>query len=801
MIAHIKNEDEIQTVFEHCEGVANVGFEAGEIIGLGNTARLCGLLHDIGKNKEEFETYLRDVIKDKNSHRKGGVDHSSVGGQYLNNNIVDDTPIKKETLQLICTAILSHHGLIDMVDESGIDKYGERLAKKNIGYKECIENSRELTDKYDIRALFSKASDEIEAIENKIIDITKKIDGNKSTLCFLRGCLQRLITSILIDSDVTDTARFMANLDLKELPKDDLQALWKKYQKRLDKRLNTFTYDNKISLLRKQMSQECFDFAKNEGGIYRLPVPTGGGKTLASLRYALEHCILKGKSRIIYTAPFISILEQNADVIKNILLERNPNAENDIAKEDKNILEHHSNIVFDDNEESEERYLYLSESWRSPIILTTMVRFLEVLFSDKTRDVRRFNKLKNSVIIIDEVQNIPVSILNLFNTMINFLAGVCKATVILCSATQPQLDIVKRKILYSENKDMISNVKKIAQSFKRTNIVDSTRIGGYTTGELADFVLEKFQDNMLIILNTKSAVQKLYDELKKSADGIRVYQLTTYMCAAHRNDVIEDIKSRLGKEKLICVSTQLIEAGVDISFNNVIRSIAGMDSIIQAAGRCNRNGKSVCRDVYIINYNEENLSRLPEINNSKKDMEWVLIKYRKNYAELGDNYLSSVDAVDEYYKKHFFSLKNEMNYNIKDKNDNLFSLLSRNKKNTDAYIVKTGNAYPRVMAQAYKSAGEEFKVIAGDTIGVIVPYKDSISKIDKLRECTDIAQIKRHLRALQRYTVNFYRTDNMLEELSHKGALTSVMDGAVYILDVGFYKEFGVSAELENYIF
>ncbi len=789
MIAHINNKGEIQTVLQHCEGVADIAFETGGIIGLGDTTKLCGLLHDMGKNKEEFATYLKDMIKDKKSHCRGEVDHSSAGGQYLNNNIIDDTPIKKETLQFICTAIFSHHGLIDMVEDSGIDRYGERLEKKNINYKENIENSYELIDKYDIQDLFNKAKDEIEIIDRKIIDITKKIDSNKSIMCFLRGCLQRLITSILIDSDITDTAEFMANLDFKELPQSELEVLWKKYQKRLDERLNTFTYNDKISLLRRQMSQECFDFAKNESGIYCLPVPTGGGKTLASLRYALEHCILKGKSRIIYTAPFISILEQNADVIRNIL------------KDDENILEQHSNIVFDGNEEAEEKYSYLSESWNSPIILTTMVRFLEVLFSNKTRDVRRFNKLKNSVIIIDEVQNIPVSILNLFNTMINFLAGVCKATVVLCSATQPQLDIVSRKILYSKNKDMISNINDITQSFKRTNIVDSTRRGGYTTGELADFVLEKFEDNMLIILNTKSSVQKLYDELKKSAVGIRVYQLTTYMCAAHRNDVIEDIKSRLGKEKLICVSTQLIEAGVDISFNNVIRSIAGMDSIIQAAGRCNRNGKSGCRAVYIINYNEENLSRLPEINNSKKNMEGVLIKYRKNYSELGADYLSSVDAVDEYYKRHFFSLKNEMDYNIKDKNDNLFSLLSKNKKNIDAYIDKTGNAYPWIMAQAYKSVGEAFKVIAGDTIGVVVPYKDSISKIDKLRESTDIAQMKRYLRDLQRYTVNLYRTGNIVKELSQRRALIPIMDGAVYILDIGFYKEFGISAELENYVF
>lgn len=782
MLAHIDNNGREQTVEEHSQNTAALCCKEGKRIGIGNVCMEVGLLHDLGKNKEEFDTYIRKSFEGENSVRRGEIDHSTAGGQFVFKNFY-----KKDRLtsELIANAVFSHHGIRDIIDKDGGEVFLARVEKENIQYDEVIKNSKTLLESIDLESTFNLACHEIKDVKNKISEICKKAGNGQQSAFFMLGCLQRFITSVLIDADRCDTAEFMTGINYSEV--EDCQKLWETYTERLNKRLSAFKSEDKISKLRKQMSDECFEFACNKGGIYCLPVPTGGGKTLASLRYALEHCRRFNKRRIIYTAPYLSILEQNAKEIREIL------------KDDKNILEHHSNIVIDDDNE-QSVYRYLSDGWTSPVILTSMVRLLETLFAADTASVRRFNRLADSVIIIDEIQNLPIKVIEMFNVMADFLAYVCNATIILCSATQPLLNEAKRKILYGTPQNMINVTDKITDGFRRVRINDCTKMEKYTTSELADFVLEKTNNNMLVILNTKGAVRKLCEELKGRNTAYKIYQLTTYMCPQHRNDILGLIKSEInGGERLICVSTQLIEAGVDISFENVTRSLAGLDSIIQAGGRCNRHGKTEIKNVYIINYAEENLGSLEDIKEGQKCMWSLLLKYKNNYEYSGKDYLLSSEAIKQYYKIYFSDRMNEMSYTINEPlHTDLFSLLSDNKKINAIRKRKNGTLLP----QSYRLAGDSFNVIDSNTIGIIVPYGEGEQKLEQLKNTHNMSEIKELLKGLQRYTVNIYRTDKCLNELKSRKALLSCMDGSIYILSKGFYnKDTGLSSELEEYIF
>ena len=785
MYAHIRIDgDNIikQTVEEHLKSTASIGRQTGKAIDIENMAFLACLFHDMGKNKEEFNQYIIDAAINGINIKKGKIDHSTAGGQYLYNMFKNNDFSNEMLAELLAAAVFSHHGLIDICNKENGEVFDARCNKKNIGYEEAEKNCTSLLSEYDIENIKEKAIGEMKKVIAKIQNIAGDMKKQNSLIkgdgipYFMLACLQRSITSIVMDADRKDTAGFMTGIQY-DLIKDP-EALWSSYEKKLDRKLASFSNVNKITDLRSKMSEECFEFAQNKSGIYCLPIPTGGGKTLASLRFALEHCRLYNKQRIIYTAPYLTILEQNADEIRNIL------------NDDDNILEHHSNIVIEGDEENydgRDIYKYLTYIWDSPVILTTMVRFLDILFCYNSSDVRRFCKLFNSVIIIDEVQNIPVKILNLFNLTVDFLSRICNTTIVLCSATQPLLDKTKRPVIYGSPRNMIKNIDDVSYAFRRTRIIDKTDGGikKLDTSELADLVLDTVDENILVILNTKSAVAKLYNELISRDTEYNIYQLTTYMCPQHRKDVIAHIKKRLGTDNIICISTQLIEAGVDISFNNVIRSLPGLDSIIQAAGRCNRHGGTDIREVYIVDYAEENANKLEDISKAQSAMrDNVLPYYKKHCDELGDDWLLT-NGAERYYETYFFNRKNEMDGPI-----NMYDILSKFR----------ADKLPCLTNQ-YKKAGKAFKAIGSDTIGIIVPYQNGKDKIMAFLNTNDPIKSKGILKELQRYTVNVYRTDKRLKELIDKNAVMLYKDKGIYVLSEGFYDDNGGKTELEDLIF
>ena len=817
MLAHISDDGtRTETVFEHAASVAKRARLYGAECGLENVAYLTAQFHDFGKNKEEYESYLKQAHENPSSVRRGSVDHSTAGAKYIFNRFYKGDGMHRLTAQLIAVVIASHHGLVDMYDYNGEPYFLNRLSQEEeIHYNEIVKNNEKWLETRQVDVLFEKAVEEVSkmserftklAFDNQTQEI--KVEGQSvgETAHHLLGCLERLLLSILIQADRVETATFMNGKPyIEELDGESCQSLWKKWQKHLNDKMGEMDHSGNINGLRQALSRECLSFSVRPPAVYTLEIPTGGGKTLSSLLYALEHANHYHKKRIFYVAPFLSILEQNADEIREKMAD-------DETK--SYILEHHSNIIWnqdrDKNKDEAGSYQRLAETWNSPFIMTTMVQLLNTLFSGSTQSVRRFHRLCHSIIIIDEIQTLPVKCVYMFNMMMDFLSRCCDTTVILCSATQPLLgdEHLKMRMLYGNPESMIRNRDDYALKFKRVEIIPSLLPGEYSTDALADFVLDKMDRNILVILNTKKAVRKLYDALSKKVDKSDLVQLTTYMCAEHRSKRIEELKARLdpqkGVKRVICISTQLVEAGVDFSFQCVVRSKAGLDSIAQAAGRCNRNGESDCGRVYIVNYKEENVDSLTEIKQAQLATDHVLYEYKKNPAAFDGDLLSRT-AMNCFYTHYFSSRRQEMSYLVhyqgQNKSDSLTEWLSFNMGDYLAYSDRIGRRSPLMFHQAFKRAGRMFEVIGSDTVGLIVPYGEAILKIDELRHLSEEGQLSAihvKLRELQRFTINVYLNDSLVKELDSRGAIDrSVLNGKVLILRDGFYShEIGLTDEL-----
>jgi len=555
-----------------------------------------------------------------------------------------------------------------------------------------------------------------------------KLYGNPD---FFRGMYERVLISLLIDSDRRNTEDFMSSIVTEHPPADEeLQKLWEKCQENVEKKISEFQDKSGINLYRSEISEACRRAAKIRCNLYRLTVTTGAGKTLSSLRYAVAHAKTFHKKRIIYVAPFHSILEQNADEIKDAL------GMSEI------VLEHHCNIVMETDEE-QERYDRLTEDWSSPVIVTTAVQFLNTLFSDKTGSVRRMHSLCDSVIIMDEVQALPIHVLEMFNLAVNFLTEFAGATMVFCTATQPLLEAIPKNRLRPAG-IMIERSEDYRKKLRRTEIIDCTKQvpGGMSIAEAVGFILEKAREHkkVLFVANTKACARRIFQQLRETCENdANISHLSTSMCPKHRSKTLTMVKKSLDApddDKIqICISTQLIEAGVNISFRCVIRSLAGLDSIIQTAGRCNRDKQEALGLVYIIEMNAEaeNLSRLREIRFAKDAMRSVLEQFAQ-HPETLDNQLDSAKAIkmyfEYYFKIHISSSGDPMSYPVS-VHGNPSSLVNMLSNNCDFVSTKK----PQWLKQAFKTAGEEFEAIAENgKISVVVPYDEKFveQKLSKL---------------------------------------------------------------------
>lgn len=781
MIAHIRQTDKKEeTVPDHCRKVAAKCSDYTECIHAGSIGTLMGLLHDVGKLTTVFEQYIRH----ESTARRGDIDHSYAGAKYCCTIAAKIAPEKyKEISKLIAHTILSHHGLHDWLvqDDNAWYDYAAKRLEKSDNYTEILEHISTVVSDDEMSELFGNAEIEYQELVVKLkklaIEMGKDAKIQRQSYAFYKGMLERFLQSCLIDADRTKTADFMNDTCTEK--EYDMHSILLDMSKRMQGRNEDFAKktDN-ISKQRRSISDRCASFANHHVGACRLIVPTGGGKTLSSLRFAIDYSLKNNVKRIFYIAPFMSILEQNSDEWRKIV-------------GDEYFLEHHSNILFELNSREElEEYELRIEKWDMPVIATTLVQFLNTLFLGTNSSVRRMHRLSDAVIVIDEVQSIPLKCIHLFNMAMNFLTQVCNTTVVLCTATQPSVENTKFPLLLDDNSSMTGNTDNDFKVFQRTKIIPHISAYGYSYAEASDFCVEKFNQhgNLLLIVNTKTAAKKLFAYMKDKCPEAKVIHLSTNLCPAHRRAKIKQMKELLNsknEQPLICVTTQLIEAGVDVSFRCVVRSLAGADNFAQAAGRCNRNGESenLC-SVYIIKMKEENITYLPLLRSAQQITQQMIDN------DSIDDFLSP-DVQKLYSRLLYRNEQDKLSYPVEDNGikTNLLDMLSLNRK---AFHM---SGLPKNMCfsvQAFKTAGTLFRVIDENTQDIIVPYNDEakmiIEELDTQLSNVDYENV---FRRAQKYVVSLY--DEQYRNLSAKEAIHNLNIG-VMALKEGFYdrNDFGV---------
>lgn len=549
LIAHVRKDKKEQSLIAHLTEASRLAEGFAAKVGLPEIGRIMGLLHDFGKASDLFQGYLRSkegmISPDDDNFvdaKRGEVDHSTAGAQLAYEKLANRGQEGKILAQFLALAIASHHsGLIDCLTPSGDNKFGERITKSD--EKTHLAEARgKLPD-------IEKQLDEILAqpIEKKFVEKlkeAKELNDSSTTLPFKHGLLARFLLSCLLEADRLNTADF-ENPGNEAIRNYGNYIPWDTLIERLETKYAEYVQDTaemkpgralEVNQLRAQVAQACLEAAEKPKGIYQLTVPTGGGKTEASLRFALHHARAHGMDRVFYIVPYITIIDQNANKLRKILEREDEHG--------KVVLEHHSNFV--PSEDTRKRHNLLAENWDAPIVFTTQVQFLEALFGYGTRDARRMHQLANSVIIFDEVQTIPIRITHMFTTALRFLTHDCGATVVLCTATQPPFDKTGnpyRELSIPQENHIIPIPDEIElfKRLKRVEVHDERKPGGLSNAEIADLAEKALQEkgSVLVVVNTRPSALAIYQEIKDRKLNAAIYHLSTNMCPAHRMAVLE----------------------------------------------------------------------------------------------------------------------------------------------------------------------------------------------------------------------------------------------------------------------
>ncbi len=797
-IAHYrKSDDEKQYVCQHLANVALLTEKNAAKMKLPKAGQLLGLLHDLGKYSHNFQAYIQSATEILNPDRddswvdaaslKGQIDHSTAGAQWVWQQFNKYGDQGKLVGQILAVCLASHHGgMLDCLQLDGDNGFLKRITKKDeyTHLQKCLKICDE-----EIKNRLKELStvDFLKDFLAKLAVIYGQDQEEPLRLkAFRLGFLTRFLFSCLIDADRVDSADFEtpANRDLRPTGKVD----WQIPLDRLEAALSAFEVRNEVDIIRNKISAQCLARASEPQGIYSLTVPTGGGKTFTSIRYGLHHAKKHNFDHIYYIIPYTSIIEQNAQVVREILE----------CCDDAHpwVLEHHSNL----EPETQTWGAKLSaENWDAPIIFTTMVQFLEVLFGGGTRGARRMHNLANSLIIFDEIQSLPITCVHLFNNGLKFLVEHCGSTALLCTATQPLLAGVNPEygaLSIPSGNELVTDAEKLFADLKRVEIIDKTRPQGWNVDDITELACEQYWEkgNCLVVVNTKTWARTLYELCSKQVGGDNVFHLSTSLCPAHRKKILAEVSKRLNSHQpVLCLSTQLIEAGVDVDFNAVIRFLAGLDSIAQAAGRCNRNGNFPLSEVFVVNPDEESIASLDDIRVGQE-------KTRRVLGEAEHVDFLSPSAMERYFSYYFYERQQEnpnpMFYPLDEKQagqiDNLLNLLSDNPLN----VGREQDSNKVTLQQSFKSAGRAFRAIDAPTQAVIVPHCEGNEIIAGL--CADFEPSKAYnlLKKAQQYSVNVF--PNVWKKLTEAGAVHPVQKGEeIYYLDKRYYsKEFGVSTEV-----
>lgn len=681
-----------QLLSEHLKNVSIIAGDFASSFGARDWGEFAGLLHDAGKYSFEFQQRLKGMpIK---------VDHSTAGAKIALNCLQNPG-------YLLAYVIAGHHsGLPDGGSEVDGSSLWGRL------YKEIPDYSEFFT-------------------EFEIDSPSLKVNlGRPSYPGFSLSFFIRMLFSCLVDADFLDTEQFYS--PEKESIRGSFPNL-NVFNERLTRHTDSIAAmadDTLVNRERLHVRRCCQDAAESKKGIFTLTVPTGGGKTLSSLEFAMKHAQKHGMDRIIYAVPFTSIIEQNAAVFRRAL-------------GDDAILEHHSNFDYDEGENDDNYYLSLaSENWDAPIIVTTNIQFFESLMANKSSRCRKLHNIANSVIILDEAQTLPDPLLYPCLAILEELAARYGSSVVLCTATQPNLDS-----LWGEGikpLEIIPDADRLYEVLgKRIEVKDA---GVQTDKELSEKLNAHKQ--VLCVVNTRKHARKLFELLDETEGN---YHLSACMSPIHRSQKIKEIRERVAMgEQCRVISTQLIEAGVDLDFPIVFRSIAGIDSIAQAAGRCNREGKSGKGEVWFFRPEQG----VPD--------GWFL-----RMAALGEKVLREYeDPLSPQAIKRFFELR--------------FDLEG---EDLDKYrFIRRFEETAKQLRFPFKEVAEEFKFIEEQTVPIVIAIDDEC--INLLRKAEYSQSPGQFARKLQKYTVNIMPWELQAYE---KAGLVHKLAGLFNVLEDDYY--------------
>lgn len=679
-----------QLLEDHLKNVSHLAAQFAAEFGAEDWGKLAGLWHDLGKYSEALQSYLREQngLEAHLEGQPGKVNHSSAGALWAREKLGEARG------RLLAYCILGHHaGLPDYsLEHGGGSSVKERLTKEPPPFRDNVPRS--LGEQQTPSSQVSAANPSLWI---------------------------RMLFSSLVDADFLDTERFMdpARFKARQSEPAEMKALDEALTHYLDDLVRSAPSGN-VNEVRKAVLEQCREAAKQPPGIRTLTVPTGGGKTLSSLAFALRHAHLHGKRRVIYVIPFTSIIEQTADVFRSI-----PGLS-------EYVLEHHSNLDPDDPKRVTPKSRLAAENWDAPIVITTSVQFFESLHANRTSACRKLHNIAQSVVIFDEAQALPLPVLQPVVSMIHALSTAYGVTPVLCTATQPALETREDGLRHGiSGMEIIDQPDTLHLALKR---VQARKHPAWPNPVAWDALAEELeqQERVLCIVHRKDDALRLHSLMPQGT-----WHLSTRMCGAHRSAHIAQIKEALMRKdgaSVRVVSTQLIEAGVDVDFPVVYRALGGLDSLAQAAGRCNREGRAKAGDFVIFAPD----SAAPPSLQTAQDIGRILLD-----EDVED--LLAPERFRLFFEKYF---------------------AARGADYFDKYGVEA-LLNSKVFEFQYATAAERFRMIEdGWQRPVIVHYGESCALVDAL--IRGAGSPRDLMRKLQRYTVQIpIQAHNALVEQEH----------------------------------
>lgn len=703
-IAHIGTDrNRVHNLVDHLLGTAEKAYLFGETFDSSAITRLAGLWHDLGKFSEAFQELIRSAQQETvdGPKPKAKVDHSSAGALLANE------VFKGNVGWGLAFAIAGHHA--GLADKQNLK---ERLETKKFLLKEIMESS--------LNEIPSPAPESVSELPFFLRSLSDPVRFRRSYEFWVR-----MLFSALVDADFLDAEQFFDVEDKRVQHRstgEPVDALLKRFNLYMIEKARSSS-KTLINEVRNEILSECLHAATGPQGIYSLTAPTGSGKTLATMGFALEHASHHRLKRIIVVLPYTTIIEQNAKIYKEVFGE-------------ENVIEHHATL---DPEEETFRNELACENWDAPVIVTTSVQFFESLFSNRSSGCRKLHNIARSVVIFDEVQTFPVHHLAPILDSLNEITENYGVSLLLSTATQPALKERRNFSGLKSITEILSSPSKYFELLKRIEVIWPEDLYKPVTWEdLAEQI--KKHDRVLVIVHKRTDAKILTELLPSDA-----FHLSTFMCPKHRLRALDEIKYRLeSKAPVKVVSTQLVEAGVDLDFPVVFRALGGIEAVAQAAGRCNREGKLTSLGQVCVFVAPTEPPR--GVLRTGLERTRALLKSKPNID------LSDPSIFEQYFRELYFSHDHDRDGILRER---------------EALHFKTVAQTFRMIDEAGKKA-------------IVVPYDDAEKRLTKFEFQ---GPSRKAFRSLQPYIVEIYEPE--MKKLEARGALQLVSE-SVWTLASGF---------------